>query len=379
MSEVRKVKVFIGFQIDSTYHDAKDLKDAFHNAKIVAAKLFGIEMECVFGEFPVGGIIHNEVKKAISDSTIAFFDVSENNPNVWFEAGLAYGNDKGVVLLKNIVSKKNYSIPSDLAGVIYLQYPNKNSLRDSNISEKIAQTVNSTLMKYPTRDYYFKSLMGLEDDCEVAIICSELESAESRQNPEPDEFLYVYKYGDLDSLICTLISLNSIYHNAKIRFLTSDELQHDNSSMLAKNLIIIGGPDYNETARMFGEHIPISYCSTENGETLLRTEDGREFHSKSEKIGNGVKVTDYGFFSRVINPHNPKSRLIIIGGIHTHGVLGASKCFSMTEESEMSIAESNCRKVIDKKGSDPIFTAIIKTTSINNKLVTPTLEDEFIL
>lgn len=101
----RRITIFVGYQINSDYHASKDLKDAiFQVKKIIENQIPNIDLDIKFGEFEAGRILWDEVFNTIKKCDVAIFDISENNPNVLIEVGLAYGNNKHVILLKNEIS-----------------------------------------------------------------------------------------------------------------------------------------------------------------------------------------------------------------------------------------------------------------------------------
>lgn len=67
-----------------------------------------------------------KICRAIKQCGLALIDVSENNPNVMFELGMASAIGKRVILIKNYKSK----IPSDLAGFEYIEYRSISELQE---------------------------------------------------------------------------------------------------------------------------------------------------------------------------------------------------------------------------------------------------------
>ena len=185
-----KIRVFVGYQTNSEYHKTEDIKDTiFEVKKIVEDKLANIELDVKFGEFGAGKSLFEAVRNAIKECEIAIFDISENNPNVLIEVGMAYGYNKRVILLKNELSKGKFKVPSDISAFIYLTYKHE-------VTETRDGIANSILdyLKKPPELLYFKSLWGFGETDEVYIVCPELEEPEKRQHPEPQEFLYLGKY-----------------------------------------------------------------------------------------------------------------------------------------------------------------------------------------
>ena len=85
---------------------------------------------------------------------------------------------------------------------------------------------------------------------------------------------------------------------------------------------------------------------------------------------NGIMTNDYGYFASIVNPWNPKYRIVVIHGIHTLGVLGAVKIFSD------EIVSSGNIQMLDKLGfseSFEEFECIFKVPVFNGKIGVPKL------
>lgn len=369
----RKLKVFVGYQIESEYHDTEDLKEAIFKAKeIVEENFSNIDLEIKFGEFGAGKVLFNEVLSAIKDCEIAIFDISENNPNVLIEVGLAYGNNKQVILLKNESSKERFKVSSDISAFIYVPYKDKEAVPETY--SEIANSILTYLKEAPESLLYFKSLWGFRDVDQVYVVCPELEEPEKRQYPEPQEFLYLGKYGDIDSLIVIYSSLNKIYPQLSMKFCTSEEFKNIPGNPYASNLILIGGPDYNKVTDSFMKYTPFEFSQDETDETTLVYKQGNRIFRPEFKLHQ--EIVDYGFFLKIPNPYNPDKKLIMINGIHTYGVYGSAKCFSLYDEHEINIAKDNCKTVIESLGGDPNFTVVVRVECINKKIGIPQIRKE---
>ena len=174
----RKVKIFVGYQINSDYHNSKDLKNAINTVKAIVE--VDVNLEIQYGEFTPGKFLFNEVFKAIKECEIAIFDISENNPNVLIEVGMAYGTDKYVILLKNESSKERFKVPSDISAFIYVPYKDNDALSQKDICDQIANAIISYLKEILQPMIYFKSLWGFNETDQVYIVCPELEGPEKR-------------------------------------------------------------------------------------------------------------------------------------------------------------------------------------------------------
>jgi len=222
----------------------------------------------------------------------------------------------------------------------------------------------------------FKNIWGFKNQL-VYIVCSQLDESEIRQNPEPGEFLYLGKYGDIDSLLEVLTSLSKLSPRLSIKFCTGEEFINFPGNPYSNNLILIGGPDYNRIVRDFMQYAPFEFIER-NGTTVLRNKAKNElFESKS--IEHKKEVTDYGFFLKIPNPHNKSKKLIMINGIHTYGVYGVAKCFLAQDEHEINISIDNCKEVIGKLGKEPNFAVVLEVKSMNEKIGVPMVKKEHLI
>jgi hypothetical protein len=373
----RKVKIFVGYQIDSDYHNLVDLKNAVATVKSIVEGQIDVNLEIQYGEFVPGKFLFNEVLNAIKECEIAIFDISENNPNVLIEVGLAYGNNKHVVLLKNELSNEKFKVPSDISAFIYVPYKDNKSVAQIDTCNQIANAILSYLKEIPKPVFYFKSLWGFNEADQVYIVCPEVEEPEKRQYPEPKEFFYLGKYGDIDSLLVVHSFLNKIYPQLNIKICTSEEFKNIPGNPYAANLILIGGPDYNKITEAFMKSSPFEFVEDEKEDTVLRyKKTGQISKSDFREQKGSEKVIDFGFFFKMPNPYNPDKKLIMINGIHTYGVYGAAKCFSWGDEHEIDIAKSNCKIVVDNMENDPDFAVIVEVKSINKKIGIPIIRKE---
>jgi hypothetical protein len=116
---------FVGFPFKPHY--TKDLKEKIdHVAKQLNLKpLYPAETQ-------KKGIILCKVCKEIQETDFSVFDITERNPNVMLEVGLAFGFGKEVILLNNPAYaeelKKGY--PIDLSGVLIVQYSATSDIKD---------------------------------------------------------------------------------------------------------------------------------------------------------------------------------------------------------------------------------------------------------
>lgn len=123
--ELKPRTFFVAFPFKPQY--TKDLKEKIdHVAKQLNLKpLYPAETQ-------KKGVILCKVCKEIQETDFSVFDITERNPNVMLEVGLAFGFGKEVILLNNPAYaeelKKGY--PMDLSGVLIVQYSATSDIKD---------------------------------------------------------------------------------------------------------------------------------------------------------------------------------------------------------------------------------------------------------
>ncbi|MDD5529165.1 MAG: hypothetical protein PHX21_03965 [bacterium] len=128
---------FVGFPFKPQY--IKDLKESINEvAKQLALNPLYPE------ETQKKGVILCKVCKEIQETDFSVFDITERNPNVMLEVGLAFGFGKEVILLNNPKYaeelKKNY--PIDLSGILIVQYDAFSEIKGkADFKEKIEDVV----------------------------------------------------------------------------------------------------------------------------------------------------------------------------------------------------------------------------------------------
>ena len=359
-AEPAKLKVFVGFRLQSDFHDVEDIQSLMNALSDDLRTKHNISLSIQYGKFPAGSILWDEITNAIRRSDICIFDISENNPNVMMEVGLAMGLERQVFMLKNKTSEKDYPKPSDVPSV-YVSYRGKSELNSSNTLNELIVGFKTYMEKTQKSEYLFKKIWGFDDNDEIIVICSELDKPEIRMYPEEHEFIYLSKYGDVDTFMEVMLTLNKLYPKAEILPLTGEEAR-ERRIPYTGNLVLIGGPDYNATTRLFQKLAPLEYEYGEGEDDIyLRDRKTKVLYSPEFSQESGHRMTkDFGFFLKIKNPNNPENTLVMIGGAHTVGVYGAAKAFSYEGETRQGIQYQNCKLITDSLGYDPEFCSILE-------------------
>jgi hypothetical protein len=370
----RRLRVFVGFKIESTYHTEHQIKSLM-DSLAARLKAEGIVLSVEYGKFPAGVILWDSVRDSIRHSEVAIFDISENNPNVMIEVGLAIGYAKRVLLLKSSESAAHHPKPSDLPH-IYVSYDSEKGIQDSSTVDELERAITNFLRSPPDPDHYFKGVWGFDEFDEVQVVCSELEDPAKLQHPEPWEFIYLSKYGDLDALFEAESTIHELYPNVHVGHGTGTEmLRNRGRDQFAGNIVLVGGPDYNALTQFFEKFSPVEYLPAgQDNNISIRLKDGGLTLTPSRSEAGPEHVVDYGFFVNRLNPYNPDKRLVMVGGCHTYGVYGAVKAFSYSRRGGDPVAHRNCRDVVDRLGPDAEFYAVFEVHGVGSSIPTPKLD-----
>lgn len=251
------------------------------------------------------------------------------------------------------------------------------------VALSLIEVVRGTVkLRHSWRTRHLRRVWGIKDGDQVIVVCSEMDNPAARQHVEPREFIYSLKYGDVDAYFEVLVTLLRLYPGIRMRVLSAGEAESTRLD-LSRHLIVIGGPDYNTLASrvlswqktQFEYRSPyLSVCSTEHSDEIVLYDK-----VKKSEYCHKTDDRDYGYFERIQNPHNPKSRVILIGGCHTIGVTGAVKAFSMAESEDGEIPSSvlaNAALVARKIGKAERFSVLIEAERIGQTISVPLVREE---
>lgn len=232
------------------------------------------------------------------------------------------------------------------------------------------------------RTRHLRKVWGIKDKDYVVVVCSELEDPEKRQMVEPREFIYNFKYGDVDAYFEVVATLLRLFPKIRLRVLSAGEAQNTRID-LAAHRILIGGPDYNNLVgkvlkkgiTQFRYRSPyVEEASKEFPKeiVLYDTVDDNEFCEHTDE-------KDYGYLERIRNPNNPKKHIILIGGCHTIGVTGAVKAFSMANSEHGEIPDvvvKNAKIVARRINAKSEFSILLSVERVGQTISVPIVAEE---
>lgn len=361
--EVRTLSAFLGYQFRSRFYSSKSLIRLFENAtQIAEAELRKnypqLRLKPVHEALELGKPLGQQIVALVCQSSAAVFEISANNSNVYFELGLSYG--KGVrspILLFNTARKPHLSIGSDVRDLLRIQYSSGNLTRKQPVlARAILNSIRQKLREEVRSDPWTvirRAWMGRRPPRKILLVCPELPRSYCPKfaNPKSPEFVNLARYGDADALVDVLALLPRLAPHAEIDRRTSREMASED---LRRDLIVIGGPDFNELGGdiMRMAKVPFAYRTSRGRSWFEVLATNEPFRLGSDDRGRVNQ--DYGLFARVCNPWNPEASVVLLGGLQTFGVLGAVKALSLTQEGkaraeqlkELSSGKSNVAMLI---------------------------------
>ncbi len=376
----RSINIFVSHPFEPN-NKTYDLEKFRANIKLLVSqaenlvrkdyKDFEIETTFEFNDLFCG--LPQQIENKIRSSHLAIVDITENKPNIFFEYGLLYGLNIPVLLIKARESMGIFPIPADIKDRLPIVYDNFDKLLDTciaNLAEAFKKLINNDSLY----NIYLSKIWFPNDVGTIHVITSTESETREFASPESDNYMLLESLGDKDSLLEVMTFLNRNYRNVNIPMYAADNFQNQFES----NLVVIGGPgdeggDENNVCKIMMEKVESNVSYSDDCEKLLYNDHIYTATKKGDKT-----IKDYGYFARFPNPFNQRSTVILINGIHTFGVLGASKAFS-----DHPNAQGNIRKLLNKFNLDDVkqasFECFFPVEVLNQNVVCPDIAEDCIL
>lgn len=357
----RTYTVFLGLQFQSDRYDRSDLVSVVENAADIAQADLqrsypGVSIQ-VEHQLQLGESINSQIISLVKGAAAAVFEVSDKNPNVYFEMGLAYASlVTEPLLLFNQKAAKSVGIASDVRDILRLEYPDGGVGRvEGRIAQHIKKVIRCQIEQEQRGDAWAdlrRVWSGGSRGRQVTIVCPELPPSYQPKYAKKGspEFVHLARFGDVDALVEVLTLLPKLIPNVEAKYVTATELQRKDRQ---GDVIVLGGPDFNAFADelLGGQSFPFVYRDRGRETALCEEATGREFRLGKNR---GRVAHDYGLFARFPNPLNRRNIVIMIGGLQTFGVLGAVHAFGMS-----SLGKRNVKRVVKRCSGTPKFATIV--------------------
>jgi len=183
--------------------------------------------------------------------------------------------------------------------------------------------------------------------------------------------MFLDNLGDKDSIMELSVLMARLFPSCHVVRYVSDDVPRD---AFEHNLIVVGGPGVpgsqgNHLVKTLQQRLGINVTYSSDAKRMVlpsKVELTSEFEG-------GHCVMDYGFFAKARNPFNPSTRVFMLHGISTMGVLGASRMLG-----DHPAAQENVLTMIEGIGSDTDFWCIFPVYVINGVPLVPELERKMV-
>ncbi|HQW98384.1 MAG TPA: hypothetical protein PLS30_05465 [Flavobacteriales bacterium] len=358
-----KLKVFVGYQIRSRYHRPIVFRKLIAEVnRILARRNPAVQLVAQFGEFPPGAKVWDSVTAALTEADLTIFDISENNPNVMVEAGIAVGSDTHVIFTKCSESKADYPLPSDLSSFIYHEYRDTDALLSTPSCKSLVAAVLNFVNRAHDPEFYLRSLWSLAPHLRTLIIPGKL--PKDMVSNTFEDYIQLRECSDLDAIMIVFETLHRLYPNMEVSVHSHMSLGSLPKNWPEHNIVMIGGPDFNPLVSSFSEKCPYEYVYGKKGEPavwLRHRQSGKELKPTFLRDLRPQRAIDHGFFYKTKLNHGP-AKLIVFGGARTWGVCGAAQFAGLTGSAHDSDSTRDAKKLVRHFGSDPSFVIPLKVT-----------------
>lgn len=316
-------------------------------------------------------VLRDEILEKIKSADIMIVDISDNNPNVLYELGYADAlKMDSAIITKSTKEMETYGVPTDIDLKNRIQYDDVHELADKLVLP-LERRVRGVL-DAPPGPKDIRKIWFPQDAPLIHVIGPKSQAKTEFADAGSIDYDMLNKLGDKAAIFEVRILLAKLYPEAVIRVQMADEFNME--AYQADNMVIVGGPgipgeDGNSAHRLLSEQMrsKISYT----GDCRVMKIGDREFPAT---YAEGKVTRDYGCFARMRNPYNSASAVVMIHGIHTSGVLGASRMFGDSEA-----AKKNVAKVLAKLGDDPRFECAVSVSVGRGMPGEPDLDENLLI
>lgn len=185
------------------------------------------------------------------------------------------------------------------------------------------------------------------------------------------DYAYLEFFGDKDTILEASVLLARTHSHATIARYPASWLP---ATLRTMPLVVVGGPTDDEgvggnrVARQVMDHmqVPVSYHDDCEGIDYA----GSTYRTQFDPSGR--LTLDWGVVVRLRNPWNAHARVLLIQGIHTHGVLGAFRAISDPTLMEVADASSPLAS------PDPLFAALVRVAVLDGVAASTRLDSSLI-
>jgi hypothetical protein len=210
----------------------------------------------------------------------------------------------------------------------------------------------------------------------IIIVCAQLPHDMLKRMPYADpndpDFIELYRYSDLDSLLELFGHLRAVNPTSQVEFQAADELRRVD---YAAHLVALGGVDWNQATSSVLDHLKLPVKQVTNWDQPdgayfeVPGEDGQPVIHRpwlDEVGGRKILREDVALFARAVNPFNRKRYVMICSGMYGRGTYGAVRALT-----DADFRDRNAEFVRETYGDSDAFCILSRVTVENGKALTP--------
>ena len=324
-----------------------------------------VQIKLIYKLKKYGNVLTAELLAKIKSADIFIVDISDNNPNVFYELGYidAIHKNKAIIIKSNKKSS-SYNVPSDISDRFYLKYDSISDISEEitlALREHIKEILNEPLDLNEKRKLWFT-----KDVKTITVIGSKSQVETEFSKTTSSNYTHFQKFANKDAMFVLISLLTKLYPDANIKKCVAEEVDL-NSGLIKDNLVVIGGPGDNGKENKISALISKLINSTvsySNNCEIMHIKNNDAFSAVRDSKKNIIK--DYGYFGRIKNPFDNNFDVIMIHGIHTFGVLGATQVFS-----DDDIAVKNIEIILNKLDNHVYFESWFSVKVIGDAIIIP--------
>lgn len=210
------------------------------------------------------------------------------------------------------------------------------------------------------------------DSHDITIVVAQLPAADLPKTPYTDpqspDYVELYTYADLDSLIELHGHIRSLNPGSDVHFRTAPMLVPDDYT---SHLVLLGGVDWNVVTRDVTERVELPVNQSRRPDVSdiggFEVVEGGQTRVFSPIVSPGhVLMEDVAQFYRGPNPYNKKRTVTICNGQFGRGTLGAVRALT-----DRKFRDRNETYLKDRFGAHEAYSVITRVTIANGQVVTP--------
>lgn len=206
----------------------------------------------------------------------------------------------------------------------------------------------------------------------LTLVCAKLPAAESGSLADPvnPNYTELLSYGDLDAMVELHGHIRAENPFMNVSYKSAPRVSADD---LSGHVVIIGGIGWNDITRQFLDMTLLPVTQREDpaiptGEIFITELNGKErrYLPTWSETGPGKLMEDVGLLVRMPNPLNSNRTLTMCNGIHSRGVLGATR--SLTDA---HLRQSNERYIARNFRDHQQFGILMRVQVMGGRAMTP--------